>query len=556
MTYGQLDRESSKLAGRLQEFSSGAQSCVGILFDRSKEFVVAALAVLKSGAGYLPFDSSTPADRLGFILKDAGAAALVTGSRVTKHLPMGSWSTIIVDSGETEVVTPHIAREAPPDALAYVVYTSGSTGRPKGVEITHRNLRNLIQWHQSTFAVTATDRASQVAGLGFDAAGWEIWPYLTAGASVHIADDETRRSPQDLCDWIVSKKITISFVPTILAEQLFYVDWPQESAMRILLTGGDTLGRRPPAGLRFSVINNYGPTECTVVATSGRVPVEDGTSERPSIGRPISDSTAHILDQYLQPVPPGSPGELCMGGELVARGYRNAPGLTASRFVTYTTASGESLRIYRTGDQVRLLENGEIAFLGRLDDQIKIRGYRIEPREIVACFNDCPGVAASAVTVRDNGQSLVAYVVPAADADLTDSAMREYLATKLADYMIPALFVRIPALPLSANGKLDATALPDPATADLLHDVPEAQESHQNDLLRQQVGAMVASLLKRPAVDLEENFFMAGGHSMLGVQLVARIREEFGVRLTLRQLFQSSTVAALSDEVARLTSQH
>ncbi len=555
MVYEELERESSQLAARLREAGARPERCVGILLERSWEFVVAALATLKSGAAYLPIDASTPSERTEFILNDAAAVTLLTQSHLVNELPKGSWSVITTDGSMAKPATPLRGLEADPNALAYVVYTSGSTGRPKGVEITHGNLWNLIQWHHAAFAVTAGDRASQVAGLGFDAAGWEIWPYLTAGGSLHIADEATRRSPEMLREWMIAEQITIGFVPTLLAEQMFHADWPPETALRVLLTGGDRLERRPPAGLPFSVINNYGPTECTVVATSGTVSVENGSPELPSIGRPILGAAAHILDDALRSVAPGEPGELCISGALVGRGYRNSAELTASRFVTYVAASGERLRIYRTGDRVRSAENGEIQFLGRLDDQVKIRGYRVELGEIVACLNACPGIEASAVCVKETQATFVAYIVPAADAQLTHSQVRRYLAAKLPDYMIPAVFVPISALPLSANGKLDRSALPDPALADLLQDPADAQQaSGQSDPLQQQIGAMVASLLGRASIAGEENFFMAGGHSMLGVQLVARIRDEFGVKLTLRQLFKAPTVAALSAEVARLAS--
>ncbi|MFY9720446.1 MAG: amino acid adenylation domain-containing protein, partial [Candidatus Cybelea sp.] len=465
LTYEELEHESSRLAARLQEAGAGPERCVGIFLPRSRGFVVAALAVLRSGAAYVPVDPSTPSDRVSFILADAGVLAVVSEPRVARDLPGGSWPVIETESAGSKLATPLLDIEENRDTLAYIVYTSGSTGQPKGVEITRANLRNLVEWHQSAFAVTATDRASQLAGLGFDAAGWEIWPYLTAGASLHIADETTRRSPPMLRDWIVAKKITIGFVPTFLAEQLFDADWPDETVLRLLLTGGDRLERRPLAGLPFTVVNNYGPTECTVVATSGPVFPEEGNAGLPSIGRPITNATALILNDALRPVTPGEAGELCIGGALVGRGYRNLPELNASRFVTYIAAPGEPLRIYRTGDRVRTLGNGEIEFLGRFDDQVKIRGYRVELGEIVACLNRYPSVESSAVIVSDayaGGPALVAYVVPSAGARLTESELRAYLATKLPDYMIPTCFALMSALPVTTNGKLDKSALPAP----------------------------------------------------------------------------------------------
>ncbi len=428
LTFADLEEQSNRLAMRLVVAGAAPGCCVGLLLERSPQFVIAALAVLKTGAAYLPLDSSTPPDRVAHILADAGAPILISHRDKSVASPTGSWHVIDLDhlpeiNPETPAgQSPQLQVDPALDSLAYVIYTSGSTGAPKGVEITHANLLNLIQWHQSAFEVTAKDRASQVAGLGFDAAGWEIWPHLTAGASLHFADEPTRRSPQALRDWLVAEEITISFVPTVLAEQMLHSSWPGTTRLRIMLTGADTLHRRPPKGLPFVFVNNYGPTECTVVATSGIVSSQSNGDTRPSIGRAIANTTVLILDEALRPVPFGQPGELCLAGALVGRGYRNNPALTTSRFVNYVPAAGPALRIYRTGDRVQFLEGGEIAFLGRLDEQIKIRGYRIEPGEIVAQINRYPGVEASTVIVRNMpkesaaGPALAAYVVVCAGA--------------------------------------------------------------------------------------------------------------------------------------------
>ena len=567
LSYDQLERQSNQLAAYLRELGAVPETCVGLFLERSADFVVAALAVLKTGAAYLPMDSSTPADRAEFILSDAGAPLLLTHRNKAKNLHVGQCRVITLDGIDQEQIaqqpTNSLDIDCPAQTLAYVVYTSGSTGRPKGVEITHANLCNLIEWHQSAFKVTSGDRASQVAGLGFDAAGWEIWPHLTAGASLHIADEATRRSHHALRDWLVAEGITIAFVPTVLAEQLLHSTWPAHTALRTLLTGADTLHRRPSASLPFTLINNYGPTECTVVATSGVVSPDGDADGPPSIGRAIDNTTALILDDQLRPVPAGEAGELCLAGAHVGRGYRNNSEITGSRFVNYSPADGPATRIYRTGDRARLLPNGEIAFLGRLDDQVKIRGYRIELGEIVSCLDKYPGVEASAVVVTDSidgdqsaGPALVAYVVAGREAKFTASDLRDFLAPRLPDYMIPARYVSIATLPMTANGKLDKSALPKPSAENLLPNrtatVTAAVESGAESGLEPRISAMVASLLGQPSVEREDNFFMLGGHSMLGAQLVARIRDTFAVKLTLRQLFGAPTVAALSAEIARL----
>jgi amino acid adenylation domain-containing protein len=560
LTFAELQQRSDRLAAELQAKGARPETCVGLFLERSADFVVGALAVLKTGAAYVPLDPGTPLERALTILADADARLVVSHRGKTAAWPT-TVTTVDADSAchhansfapvELHSIAPVAIR---PESLAYIVYTSGSTGKPKGVEITHANLLNLIDWHQAAFNVTASDRASQVAGLAFDATGWEVWPHLTAGASLHIAEELTRRSPQTLRDWLVAEKITIGFVPTVLAEPLLNSKWPADTALRTLLTGADTLHRRPVAGLPFVVVNNYGPSECTVVATSGVVKADGEAGEAPSIGRPIRKTTVLILDEHLQPVSPGEAGELCLGGALVGRGYRNLPELTASRFVTYTPESGEPLRIYRTGDRARQLPSGEFAFLGRLDGQIKIRGYRIEPGEIVASLDDYPGVEASALSVTpgDGGPTLTAYVVPAWNAQFNASDLRDYLATRLPDYMVPSLFVRMTALPITANGKLDKSALPSPTADNLLPNRPApVRAAAATDGVSDKIAALVASLLNVPSVAVDDNFFMIGGHSMLGVQLVAKIQRLFGVNVSLRQLFNAPTVAALTCEVER-----
>jgi amino acid adenylation domain-containing protein len=553
LTFAQLDDQSNHLAWELLEAGVKRETCVGLFFERSTDFVVAALAVIKCGGAYLPLDSATPAARAAAMLADAGAPVVLTHRGKTRDWAPDAWQVLELHKLDGESSTP-LPKMIEADGLAYVVYTSGSTGTPKGVEITHGNLLNLIDWHNRAFDVTSADRASQVAGLGFDATAWELWPHLAVGASVHIADEATRRSPQALRDWLVANEITISFLPTVLAEQLMHSDWPAATALRTMLTGADKLHRRPAAGLPFAVVNNYGPSECTVVATSGLVSAAADDDTPPSIGRPIDHCDVLLLDANLQPVPTGEAGELCIAGALVGRGYRNRPDLTAGRFVTITAESGESLRIYRTGDRARWTADGELAFLGRLDDQLKIRGYRIEPGEIVANLDKFSGIEASAVTAIETeaGPTLVAFVVLAANARPSDVDLRAHLAARLPDYMVPAQFVRLDALPLTPNGKLDKAALPAPTDANRLTSptVAAAAPSAAGNIA-DQLAALVAQLLERPSIAHTDNFFLLGGHSMLAAQLMARIADLFGVKLSLRQLFSSPTVVALAAEIVR-----
>ncbi|HEX3869615.1 MAG TPA: non-ribosomal peptide synthetase [Pirellulales bacterium] len=552
LSFGDLERLSNQLAGHLHRQGATRDVCIGLFLDRSSDFVVAALAVLKCGAAYLPIDACTPTDRVVLMLNDAGAPLVITHRKKTRDWTAGPWRVLDLDDLD-ETPSEPISVEPEPHDLAYIIYTSGSTGRPKGVEITHANLLNLVEWHEEAFGVTSADRASQVAGVGFDAAVWEIWPHLAAGATVCIANEKTRRSPQALRSWIVEQQITIAFVPTVLAEQLMHSDWPSDTCLRTLLTGADVLHRRPSAGLPFAVVNNYGPTECTVVATSGTITPDAGdVVAPPSIGRAITGATILILDEHLQTVEDGQPGELCLGGALVGRGYRNLPEMTATRFVEYSAPSEPPMRIYRTGDRARRMPTGEIAFLGRFDDQIKIRGFRVEPGEIVAWLDRYPCVEASAVIARpgDAGLALVAYVVVDASVELSAVDLREFLSGRLPDYMVPSQFVRVDELPMTPNGKLDKQALPAPIEANLLADRAQAVVQNQDDSVDAKLSALVASLLGQPSVNVDDNFFMLGGHSMLAAQLVARIGDLFGVKLSLRQLFNAPTVAALSKEIA------
>ena len=553
ISYEELDIRARRLARRLRELGAGRDVLVGVALDRSAEFVVAALGALYAGAAYVPLDCQYPAERIAFMLQDAAPAVVVSDARLAARLPRGAWPTLMIDvaDGGDALAAEAVGADSTASSLAYVIYTSGSTGRPKGVEVTHGNLTNLVRWHHRAFGVTAEDRASQLSSPGFDAAVWEVWPYLASGASVHFADDQSRLDPGRLRDWLLERRITVGFVPTPVAERLLALEWPSEAPLRVLLTGADTLHRHPPAGLPFTLVNNYGPTEAAVVTTSGAIASADAGQDRPTIGKPIDNVDVHIVDEHLRPVATGMVGELCVGGAGVARGYRNRPELTAARFVPDPFSARPGARLYRTGDRARRLPDGDIAFLGRVDGQLKVRGFRIEPDEIVAALDADPAVVASAVAVHDDGagdRRLVAYVVPAPDMVPLPSMLRERLKTTLPEYMIPAVFVRLDTLPLTANGKVDRDALPAPDTADVLRDEPVTAPRTP---VEQRLALIVASLLDTSAVGVNDNFFLLGGHSLLGTQLIARVRDAFGVDLPLRALFDHPTVEALAAEVER-----
>jgi amino acid adenylation domain-containing protein len=570
MSYGTLDADAGRLAAHLRSLSVEPETVVGICLSRSFEQVVAILAVMKAGGAFLPLDPSWPENRCRAVLDDAKASVLIGVTETIAHLADDARPSVMLDrdgpaiaayaAGDglemraPESLAPEsLAPESlAPESLAYVIYTSGSTGEPKGVEITHGNLLNLVRWHLDAFGVTAADRASHLAGLGFDAAVWEIWPNLCAGASVALIGDMARTSAGLLQRWLVEQQVTVAFVPTALAEPMIGAEWPADGPLRLLLTGADTLHSRPRPDLPFAVVNNYGPTECAVVATSGAVPPDGAEGGRPTIGRPIANTQIHILDERGAPVADGELGEIHIGGASVGRGYRGRPDLTAQAFPTLSLGSGPSARFYRTGDLARRLPDGQIAFHGRTGDQVKIRGYRVEPDEVSAILNRDPNIAASAVVARNSppyGSHLVAYVVPSGRGDVGAAALRERLAVFLPDYMIPSFFARLTALPLTANGKLDKAALPEPDAGNALSQVDFRAPGTPAE---KRLAEIVAGALKIDQIGVDDNFFLLGGHSLLATQVVLRAQEAFGVDLTLLAMFEAQTVANLAVTVERL----
>ncbi|MBJ7596570.1 amino acid adenylation domain-containing protein [Candidatus Nephthysia bennettiae] len=554
LSYGELDARAGRLASRLQDLGVRRGDRVGLCLPRSRGFTVGALGILKTGAAYVPLDPGYPADRLSYMLADSAATVVVTAVDLAPRLLPGPWTLLDIEAASHPAATvPTSAAAGPvetgPDDVAYVIYTSGSTGRPKGVEVTHGSLLNLVFWHRRAFAVSDSDQAMQVASPSFDAVVWETWPYLTAGATVHVPDETTRATPEALRDWMAERGITIGFVPTPVTEALLGLEWPPGTSLRTLLTGGDVLHRRPPAGLPFTLVNNYGPTEGTVVTTSGTVePGEHGSL--PSIGRPITNVRVHVLDSSLAPVALGEPGELCVAGEGLARGYLNQPGLTEEKFVPDPFGEPGD-RLYRTGDLVRWSPQGEIEFLGRLDEQVKIRGFRIELHEITAVLDRHPGVRGSAVITREEEggeKRLVAYVVASPGERPAVDGLRDHLARHLPDYMLPAAFVWLDELPLTANGKVDRAALPEP-----VREADGANPALQpRTPLEAALAGMLCDLLGLEEVGVDENFFVLGGHSLLGAQLIVRIRDRFGVELSLRNLFDNPTVEAIAQTVERM----
>ena len=553
LTYGELDAQAEVLAARLRAAGVGPEVAVALWTERSLEMIVGILAVVKAGGAYLPLDPSHPVDRLTFMISDSAAPVVLTQQRMAAALSqegLRGARVLLIDDPVAAIPAGAAAAEITAETPAYLIYTSGSTGRPKGVQVAHGALANMVRWHHTWSGLAPGQRATQVAAPAFDATVFEIWPCLTAGACLHIIDDATRLAPPKLIDWLASEKITVTYLPTPLAEALLDQPWPAEIALQALHTAGDRLHHRPRPDHPFALFNLYGPTEVTVLASGRHVPPADSDAASisddgpPPIGRPISNARIHLLDRNLQPVAIGVPGEIVIGGAGLARGYLGRPDLTAERFVPdpFAPLWGEGgARLYHTGDLASWLPDGELDFVGRVDHQVKIRGFRIELGEIEAELREHPAVQVSVVVAREDApgeKALVAYLVPRDGQTLEARDLRQFLAAKLPPYMVPGTFVTLAALPLSANGKVDRAALAAPPPKEREFVAPRTPDE---TILCQ----IWAEVLSHDEVGIEDNFFDLGGDSILGIQVVSR-SQQAGLAFTAQDLFQHQTVAELA----------
>ncbi len=547
LTYRALFTRSLEHSARLRACGVQRGDLVALCLPRSANFVVGALGILLTGAAYVALDPDQPDARLRYMIEDCAASVLVAHNDIAERV---QWRGPIVSPRADEGSTPAPQMQLAPDAAAYAVYTSGSTGTPKGVLVSHAGLLNLIAWHHSAFGLTAADRTTLIANPGFDAAAWEIWPSLTAGASLHIPPDGVKTDPMRLRDWLLSEQITVCFVPTPLAETVISISWPPSASLRWLLTGGDVLHHRPPADLPFQLVNNYGVSEASVVSTSGVVTAATGAASAPNIGAPIDRVTLRVIDEQGAVLANGVAGELLICGRSVALGYLGRPELTAQKFVADPLNPG--VRAYRTGDRVRITVDGTVEFLGRLDDQVQIRGVRVETGELVAAAHCHPDVAACAATsLQDVDETrLMLFVVARQPDTLHEDQLRDFLRQHLPEQMVPATILAVPELPVTANGKIDQAALAEFARS--LSPTGGIGSPTGRTEVESVLAGIVAALLKLPQVGVEDNFFLLGGHSMLGAQLLVRIAELYGVEMTLLTLFDHPTVAALAAEVERL----
>ena len=546
LTYAALNARANRVAHTLQARGIAPDELVGICAERSLEMIIAVLGVLKAGGAYLPLDPTLPASRMAYMLNDAQPCVVLTQPHLLARLPQMTITSLCLDADSELFANAPEDNPSPqtqPDHLAYVIYTSGSTGKPKGTLIHHRGLVNLVQAQRQAFDLHPGTRVLQWASFNFDVSVSDIFTALTSGAQLHLASSEAVLPGQNLLDTLRRHRIelvalTVSSLAAMPVEAL--------PDLKTLVVGGEhcDLALIAPWVKRYTVINAYGPTEATVCATV--YPCAADGKRHPPIGRPLANTQIYILDACLNPVPIGVTGELYIGGEGLARGYLGRPDLTAERFIQNPFSAQPGARMYQTGDLARYLPSGHVEYVGRVDHQIKIRGYRIELGEVELALTQLDFVHEAVVLAQNapsGGKRLVAYVVPTSDtaAPVTSSQLRAALQATLPDYMVPSHFTLLDRLPVNTNGKIDRIALGAMAwVEDELVYVPSATPTEER------LAALWSELLARERVGRDENFFHIGGHSLLAVRMMARIKQDVGIALPLSQLFLMPTIAALA----------
>ncbi|WP_081011898.1 non-ribosomal peptide synthetase [Burkholderia multivorans] len=563
LTYGELNARANRLAHYLRERKVGPEVLVGICMERSFEMIVGLLAVLKAGGAYVPLDPTYPAERLAYMLDDAAPAMLFSQQHLLDVLPP-AWRektgrVVCLDADQAawqDRPATNPDECSGPDNLAYVIYTSGSTGRPKGAMVSHRGAANRLDCMRETYRLNASDRFLQKTPYTFDVSVWEVFLPLRCGATLVMAEPEAHKDPERLGELIDAHGITVvHFVPSMLSAFVRYTSRASLHSVKHLFCSGEALPLALLAEARrmcdARIHNLYGPTEVSIDVTAWSVPEGglDGLTSVP-IGKPIRNTRTYILDEALNAVPVGVPGELYLGGVGVGRGYVNRPDLTAERFMPDPYAAEEGARMYRTGDLARYTREGEIEYLGRTDHQVKIRGFRIELGEIEAALLTQPGVDETVVvadTAHSSGARLIGYV---AGASLPSSGeLKAGLRELLPDYMVPSVFVALESLPLNTNGKVDRRALPSPDAERIDADAEYVAPSGDRQV---RLHAIWCELLGNERIGVRDNFFEAGGHSLLATQLVSRIRDVFDIDLPLRSVFTMPTIEQQAIEMELL----
>ncbi|MDB9304092.1 amino acid adenylation domain-containing protein [Nodularia spumigena CS-591/12] len=552
LTYQQLNEKAEQLADYLIEnYQIQPDTLIGISVERSLEMIIGVLGILKAGGAYVPIDPNYPPERIQLMLEDSGISVLLTQSFLVNKLPLDSLKNIVAvvyldDSSRQDAKTQRkqqreiIKNQVKSDNLAYVIYTSGSTGKPKGVMIEHQAIVNLALGWVEIFQVEPQSRLLQFGSFSFDLSIGEIATALSAGACLYLANQETLLPSQILVDFLTENKITHVFLPPSALATL-----PKATLdnLQSISVGGEAcpaeLVSQWGMGRRF--YNSYGPTECTVIAAISRC---QPNGKKPLIGKPSPNIRIYILDVNNQPLPPGIPGELCVGGVGLARGYLNRPETTAEKFIEINLF-GKTERIYKTGDLAKWVNDGNLEYLGRIDEQVKLRGFRIELGEIESLLLQHPLVKEAVVILyeTDNNPRLIAYITESEQSTNLAIEVREYLKNHLPNYMIPSQIMVLENLPLTANGKIDRRALPEPNTAtaaDLEIPVNQTEEI---------LASLWQGLLKVQSISRSHNFFELGGNSLLATQLITRIRDSFQVEIPVRKIFEQSILSELAREI-------
>lgn len=554
MSYGELERRANQLARFLQKAGVRRGQCVGLLIPRSMDVYVALLGILKVGAAYVPLDPEYPIERVEFILSDCRAVALVTTEQLVSKYGSFTGKVVRMDADQQELASMPGGKigqhetGAEPEDLCYVIYTSGTTGKPKGVEIEHRSVCHLVRAEAEIFRVSPKDRVFQIASIAFDSSVEEIWLAFFAGAILVIGTAETIRAGPELSQILAKQRVSVlSCVPTLLA--MMEGDVP---SLRLLILGGEAC---PPELVKRwwkpgrRVVNTYGPTEATVIATW----MECHPDRAVTIGRPLRNYSVRILDDQMRPVTSGETGELYLGGIGLARGYLERPELTKEKFVWLASEAVEPQRFYRTGDLVRYNSDGEIEFLGRIDTQVKIRGFRVELGEIEAVLMDCAEIRAAAVALREDIpglQQLVAYIVPQNDAALNGEALRTKLRQRLPTYMVPAIFETLAVLPTLASGKVNRKALPPPRSN---RAEPEREIAAPLSSAEKELAAVWEKLFAPTPLSVLDDFFMdLGGHSLLAARMVSVLRKLPTFRgISVLDVYRNPTIRSLAGQFAK-----
>ncbi|BDA67974.1 amino acid adenylation domain-containing protein [Calothrix sp. PCC 7716] len=561
LTYRELNEQANQLAHYLRSLGVKAGVMVGICVERSLEMVVAILGVLKAGGAYVPIDPNYPSERLSFILKDTQTPILLTLSNLLPKLPALSTNLVCLDS-QWDTISQHsqenLVCDTNIDDLIYVIYTSGSTGKPKGVMVPHRGIVNQLHWRQSTFGLTAKDKVLQNISFSFDPSVWQIfWP-LCFGGQLVLPRVGGHQDSAYLAKLIAEQQITITaFVPSMLRVILEEKGIEACSHLRHISCGGEALTMElieqffARLGLDGVLHNVYGPTEASIDATFWKCQRNVSTSVAP-IGKPILNASVYILDENLQPTLPSEAGELYIGGVGLANGYLNRPELTSEKFIINPFGADSKERLYKTGDLARYLPDGNIEFLGRIDHQVKIRGFRIELGEIETTLLQLPNIRETVVIARhEEGREkhLVAYIVLEKGQTITKSEIRNYLTSKLAEYMVPSSFVILEALPLNANGKVDRNALPAP-----LHTREELEKFvAPESTVEIQLASIWQELLGIESIGILDNFFELGGTSLLATQMLIKIENQLAKKLPLATFLKAATIEQLANVIQKET---